>query len=117
MALLSVIFYTLFLTVLSLMPIDEEIPRFGFSFDDKIYHLFAYFIFTVLLYTYTTAVQIKRKILVAFSIAVIYGIIIEVLQGTLGNKRTSEVYDVIANVSGSLIGVLVILSMRKLKLK
>jgi len=50
----------LFLAVLSLMPIDGDIPRFGFSFDDKIYHLLAYFILTVLLYIYTTTIQMEN---------------------------------------------------------
>ena len=117
LALVIVVVYALLLAILSLVPINGDVPHFGFSFDDKIYHLIAYFILTILLYVYASKLRGNSKILLVFGIAVIYGIIIEVLQEMLSSERASEIFDVIANVSGSLIAVFVILSKRKLKLK
>ena len=115
--LIIVVGYALLLAVLSLIPITGNVHRLGFSFDDKIYHSLAYFVFTVLLYVYTCKIQSANKMIVAFSIAVIYGIIIEVLQEMSSIDREAELFDVIANTLGSLIAVIVIQVKRGLKLK
>jgi VanZ family protein len=44
--------------------------------------------------------KFSKALLVAAAIAIIYGIILEVLQGTLTEGRTLDLYDVLANCIG-----------------
>ena len=92
LALIIVVVYALLLAVLSLAPIDGEVPHFGFSFDDKIYHLAAHFVLTVLLYMYVSKIRGSNIILFVFFMSVVYGIIIEVLQEFASNPFKPENY-------------------------
>lgn len=116
LALALTIGYTIFLTVLSLMSINK-MPKLGSSFDDKIYHLGAYMLFTMLWYNYFEKTDSKYKILFSAGIAIVYGIIIEVLQGTFTTYRTEDIGDVIANTLGALLAAILILLYKKIKLK
>lgn len=93
------------------------VPKLGFSFDDKIYHFLAYAILTVLLFNYVVTTTIKHKILFSVSTAIVYGIIIEVLQATITDFRTPDYYDVIANTIGALFIMLLVKFKDKRKLK
>jgi VanZ family protein len=93
------------------------VPELGFSFDDKIYHFLAYAVLTLILYNYLTTTTVKHNILLSVTIAVIYGIIIEVLQSTVTDFRTPDYYDVIANTTGALFTMLMLRFKKKLKLK
>ncbi|WCO03709.1 VanZ family protein [Psychroserpens ponticola] len=93
------------------------VPKLGFTFDDKIYHLLAYAILTFLLFNYIRTTQVKKAILLSASIAFVYGIIIEVLQSTLTDFRTPDYYDVLANTIGVVFIMLLLRFKTKLKLK
>ncbi|WP_431132425.1 VanZ family protein [Psychroserpens mesophilus] len=93
------------------------VPKIGFSFDDKIYHFLAYAILTFLLHNYFTITTVKRKVLLSVVIAVIYGIIIEVLQSIVTDFRTPDYHDVLANTAGALFLILLLRFKNKLKLK
>lgn len=93
------------------------VPKLGFSFDDKIYHFLAYAILTLFLFNYVISTTIKHKILFSAGVAVVYGIIIEVLQATITDFRTPDYYDVIANTTGALFAILLIKFKNKRKLK
>jgi VanZ family protein len=58
-------------------------------------------------------------ILIIACFAFIYGIIIEVLQGTLTETRTTDIYDVLANGLGIVAAVLVLILLQSnlIKLK
>lgn len=116
LALTLAIGYTLFLTYLSLSNL-KKVPKLGSGFDDKIYHFGAYALFTFLWFHYFSRTSVKNKILYSAGIAFIYGIIVEVLQGTFTTYRTEDIADVWANSFGVLFGVIFILIYRKLKLK
>ncbi len=116
LALTLAVGYTLFLTVLSLISL-KGIPKLGSTFDDKIYHFGAYLIFTIAWYNFFRTTSTKFKILFSAGIAFIYGIIVEVLQGTFTTYRTEDIADVLANSLGVLIAVIFIVIYRKLKLK
>ncbi|WP_298894135.1 VanZ family protein [uncultured Psychroserpens sp.] len=115
-ALPIVIAYAIALTIGSLVHIGS-IPSLGFSFDDKIYHFLAYFVFTILVFNYFNTKQIHRAILISACIVVVYGIIIEVLQNMITSYRTLDVYDVVANALGVVFATLGLKFRNKLKLK
>ena len=98
-ALALMVLYVIGLTMGSLMHLGG-VPSLGFSFDDKIYHFFAYFVFTILVYNYFKVIQIKRVILLSALAVICYGIILEVLQTVLTSYRTFDVYDALANALG-----------------
>ncbi|MGS2727406.1 VanZ family protein [Psychroserpens sp. BH13MA-6] len=115
-ALPIVIFYTITLTIASLINIGR-VPDLGSNFDDKIYHVIAYFILTILLFNYLNKQQISHVLLKTGVIVIIYGIIIEVLQYILTSYRTLDFYDAMANTFGVILAIIAIKFSNKLKLK
>ena len=103
--------FTILLTIASFVKLNS-IPKTGLSFEDKLFHFLAYAIFTLLWYNVFInhgKEQIKKyPLLIAFLIAIIYGIVIEVLQGQLTANRVTEFSDSVANSLGALFTVLVI---------
>ncbi|MCK7589799.1 VanZ family protein [Subsaxibacter sp. CAU 1640] len=115
-ALLIAVCYTFFITYLSLKSL-QKIPKLGSSFDDKIYHFGAYTLFVLVWYHYFEKTSIRLKILLSAMIAFIYGIIVEVLQGTFTTYRTEDIADVFANSLGVVFAILLVISYRQIKLK
>jgi VanZ family protein len=72
-----------------------------FSHSDKMYHAVAYFLlgFTWLLSFPKSSQKKKLKYAIVIS-CVIFGIVIEVLQGTLTSYRTASLLDIVANTVG-----------------
>ncbi len=116
LALPIVIIYAIILTMVSLVRL-KDIPSFGFSFDDKIYHAIAYFVFALLVFNYCYSKNYKRGLLISAVIPIGYGIIVEVLQFTMTTHRTFDVYDAIANSLGAILAVLVLRYLMKTKVK
>lgn len=109
------VLYVIALTVASLINIDG-VPELGSSMDDKIYHVLAYAILVLVLFNFLDTKNLKHPIILSSFIAVIYGIILEVLQHMVTATRVSDPYDVWANAVGVVTGVLTIFLARKLKL-
>lgn len=110
--------YTVVIIVLSLATIPDIsiIP----DNNDKVNHAIAHFIFVGLwflfFYFYLNKSK-KQGLRVAFISAFLFGIVIEILQHTLTESRQADYKDVIANVVGALIAVLIInlLTLSKVK--
>ncbi len=86
-------------------------PKIGLDIvmqiSDKILHSGSYFLLTTswLLAYGKKTMQLKSTMLVASTIF-IYGIIIEILQGTLTDYRQADLYDVFANFSGIAVAII-----------
>lgn len=115
-ALPLVLLYAFILTYLSLVAISD-VPSLGFDFDDKIYHSFAYFVFTLVLFNYFNALQKRNALIISAMSAIVYGIIIELLQYVLTTWRTFDVYDAIANTLGAIIASILIRVLLRGKVK
>lgn len=93
----------------------DDLPSFEIPNVDKIVHFTFYFIAFILggLYLLETKGQrkgiLKKNGVLAFSL-IIYGIIIEVVQGTLTVGRSGDIFDAMANSTGVAIGFVTILS-------
>ncbi|MEM6517464.1 MAG: VanZ family protein [Bacteroidota bacterium] len=92
-------------------------PELGSNFDDKIYHFFAYTIFTFLTYNFLSRKNINYKITYSAITVLLYGIIIEVLQHVLTANRTLDAIDVLANFLGILSAVFMLLLRQRIFLK
>jgi VanZ family protein len=104
--------YLIILTIiiLSLIPHPEEITHLTFS--DKIQHVLAY---AVAMFWFGLCFRRDRLYIIGI-ILFIMGVIIEIIQGQTG-YRTMSFYDVVANVTGVLIGLLLSFSRLSLALQ
>ncbi|MFV9552336.1 VanZ family protein [Algibacter sp. PT7-4] len=97
--------YAITLGAVSLITLND-LPDVNISFADKIFHFFAYSLFAILWYfafNFTFNFKKHKAIIYAFTLAVLFGIIIEILQDTMTVSRALDVYDAIANTLGALI--------------
>lgn len=108
--------YTLVLTIFSLVHLSD-MPSIGYSFDDKIYHGLAYFVFTLIAYNFFRQKRIANAIVIAVVSVSVFGMVIEVLQYTLTSYRTLDSYDILANTFGALISAVLLKFLNNTKLK
>ncbi len=105
--------WLLAILVLSVLP-GKTIPKVGFGFfdqTDKVAHLFVYAVLSFLLgyEVYKRYRSITTYQLVAILvICMIYGVALELLQQWYLSDRFFEIADIIANIIGSLLGVIVV---------
>ncbi|WP_452223886.1 VanZ family protein [Lacinutrix chionoecetis] len=94
----------------------EDIP----SFNDKLAHGLAHFIF-VLLWFFTFYFKFNYKFKKALTVAalcsLVYGVLIELLQGWITLNRESDYKDVLANVLGMIFALFILLIINKGVLK
>ncbi|MDO5979437.1 VanZ family protein [Flavivirga spongiicola] len=104
------IIYSLALVTVSLIKLNN-VPDIGISFGDKIFHFLAYFVLTLLwFYTflYTFKFKSKKAVFFAAILSVLFGMVIEVLQGSITASRSLDVYDAVANTFGALLASVVL---------
>ncbi|WP_160114721.1 VanZ family protein [Aquimarina sp. AU474] len=108
----QVVLYTIVITWASLakfvVPVDVEVKG-----SDKIGHFIAYFIFTVVWFLFfffseRRSENFTQSVVKASVICFFYGGLMELLQATLTNYRSSDWYDVLANTSGIIIAVILL---------
>lgn len=97
--LIAAIFWTITITILCLVSINKLPSITTFKYKDKIIHFLFYFVF-VLLWNYALKKN-KIEIFTIVVIAIVYGIIIEVLQSTITLNREADVFDALANSLGA----------------
>jgi VanZ family protein len=108
------IIWTVLITIASLVSF-HSIPKVEIVGSDKTIHFLFYLVFVILWGLAKKQIYFNRKYdLLIVIIAIIYGIIIEALQSVLTSTRQADFYDVLANTSGAIVG-LVILSIVKSK--
>lgn len=119
LVLVSAIFWTCLIAYLCLVTFSS-LPEIGVTGADKYVHTIFHFVFTFLwgCYSWLTkrTIKIKRIVTIVF-ISIAFGLLIEFLQEVCTITRKADVFDVIANVSGALIALLVFLILKKLNSK
>ncbi|WP_417236920.1 VanZ family protein [Bizionia paragorgiae] len=111
--------YTLVLLLASLLNVNSITQGLP-SNNDKFLHTAAHVMLTglwFLTFSKTFTLNNLKSIGYASVLAIGLGVLIEVLQGTLTQNRTTDINDVFANVLGTVIVVLVILGLRFRELK
>lgn len=90
-------------TIVSLIPLDKLEVKAPLG-TDKIVHIIMYFsIATLALWSYSGTIKQTVKVLI---FVILYGILIEILQEYEPLRRSGDIYDVIANTIGALLGVI-----------
>lgn len=104
-ALLISISYTILLVLVSFISLDD-FAEIEVDKGDKIFHFLVYFMLVVLWYIAliekVTWSKSKQIIIIAFC-SIMFGIIIEILQGSLTSYRAADGFDILANTLGVLL--------------
>lgn len=98
----------------------NDFPKVAVEKGDKIFHFLAYLVFTFLWYnTFSKLFSAKfwKVIFITIVFSIAFGIIIELLQGSLTTFRTADYHDVIANSLGVMMAGILIVSTRKRQVK
>lgn len=109
--------YTLLITIALLLPITGVPKIESIPFLDKIIH----FIINALLFLVWASYAYSRKLkgikpinlLLLFICIFIYGILIEVIQESLIPTRSADIFDVLANFCGLILGSLLVKASNK----
>ena len=75
--------------------------------DDKLYHVLAYLVLLVLWYLTLEKPISKRQVTYLALCCIAFGIIIEAVQGKVNVNRMGDILDIVANIIGVLIGVII----------
>jgi VanZ family protein len=80
-------------------------PKFSSTYNgsDKLYHGIAYSTLAIC-WLFSFYKRPKAKYIIVI-LCILYGILLEVLQGTLTNYRTADYFDMLANLLGVLVGL------------
>ena len=104
------IFYSVFITIIFLLPTKEISKLFDtFIPIDKLVHVVIFLVLTFLWLFYVNSVLNDIKPIVLFfilAVCLFYGILIEVTQELYVSSRGADVLDVIADLLGSSLGLL-----------
>ena len=100
---------TIIVAILSLTSVPKINLGLQIKSGDKILHILAYF---TLSFVWFLAMQERMSSIAEkgrlIALLILYGIILEVLQGGITDYRTGDFYDVIANIIGVLLATAVI---------
>lgn len=91
---------------------SSDLPRIKMpGGSDKIVHFFIHFVLVIIWQLYFFREGKNRlgrhSLIILLLASLLYGIIIEIMQGQLTVTRTPDLIDVIANFGGAVLGVLV----------
>lgn len=109
--------YTLLLIGSSLLSLSG-IPVEKLSLSDKLLHTVAYFglvlVWYVGIFGFKNSSFSSKGLKIIVLSCIVFGIVIEILQGALTSYRQPELYDVVANCAGVLLAAAVILAKSKI---
>lgn len=110
--------FQLWVTVIMLIP-TSGVAYINIPQSDKFLHIGVYLILFIV-WAFTIGVDPKRKVLmwVLAVLLSIYGIVIELIQDKWIDTRTADIWDVLANSIGILLGMIVFYKLKqRIKLK
>ncbi len=110
--------YSGVVTVLFLLP-SSDLPKVALPVGaDKLVHLLIYVLMVCLwqlyLFQKNGGALTKTDLWAIFLGSLLYGIIIEILQGLLTDSRSPDIWDVVANLIGTLIGIFTFKKMKRI---
>ena len=84
----------------------DSVPQFGWGFEDKIYHVGAYVVFSVLWASWMYLRFDNSRLRVLAVCCLGYGALLELVQQIVNPKRTFDLLDLISNCTGVVIGII-----------
>jgi len=96
----------------------NEIKFINIPYFDKIVHFTWYFVLCLLLlsaiYKKLIELKVKNYFLIVF-LCTVYGVLMELLQGSLSINRSEDFYDALTNSIGALFGAILYVRISKIK--
>lgn len=93
--------YTIALSILSLVRLTD-VPKLNTGYDDKIAHFVMYAGLCLFWFMSFHALKSKSSLFLASLLSIVFGLVIEILQGIVSIHRTTDVFDLVANCLGVL---------------
>ena len=107
----AALIWTIVIAFLCLVSFNN-IPKVGLSNSDKYAHFTFYFVFSELWFLYFSYRKDNfsnvKRFSVVFFLSLFYGIAIEMMQYLFTETRKADIFDVLANAFGAVIGLLLI---------
>lgn len=116
----AALFWTIAIAICCLISMSAFKDVEDVAKNDKYVHFTFYFVFTLLWYFFFRLNSRKNSVklrLSVFILAFAFGLFIEICQELFTKDRSADLYDVLANTSGSLVATLVIWLAEKFKNK
>ena len=110
------VIYTIAIAVLSLAHLTE-LPELNTGVDDKIVHFVLYAGLCLFWFMSLYVLKTKSSLLIASLLSIVFGGVIEVLQGVVSIYRTADIFDLVANCLGVLIMALIIYTKKEVIVK
>ena len=111
--------YSTLLAIVSFIHLSG-LPEINYSNTDKIFHFIAYsglmWLWFQVFYL-RFSFSLKKALIVSAIIAIVFGIIIEILQGVITNTRVTDNNDILANTLGVSITGLILLFLKRTEVK
>lgn len=108
--------YTLLITAALLTP-TTGYPKIEIPFTDKMVHLIInaglFVVWAIYVFSGKTKATKTYTIPLLFFCTLLYGILIEIIQGSYISTRGADFFDVVANVCGLILGSLVVKMSKK----
>jgi VanZ family protein len=108
-------FWTLLILFLCLVQLNN-VPSVGIKGADKYVHFTFHFIFTLLwcVYFFLLIKKVTFKHLGSvLVVSLLFGILIELLQGAFTTTRQADTFDVLANFTGACVGIILMLGFKQ----
>ena len=96
------------------------LPEINYSNTDKIFHFIAYSALMWLwfqVFYLRFSFSVNKALIISAIIAIVFGIIIEILQGVITNTRVTDNNDILANSLGVCFTTLVLLFLKRTEVK
>jgi VanZ family protein len=110
------IVYTISIGVLSLAHLTK-VPELNTGFDDKIAHFVLYAGLCLFWFMSFHILKSKSSLLLASLLSIVFGAVIEILQGVVSIYRTADVFDLVANCLGIFTMALIIHTKKEVIIK
>ena len=110
------IVYTISIVVLSLAHLTK-VPELNTGFEDKIAHFVLYAGLCLFWFMSFHILKSKSSLLLASLLSIVFGAVIEILQGVVSIYRTADVFDLVANCLGILTMALIIHTKKEVIIK
>lgn len=96
---------------------SSDIPAIQITNLDKVVHSFFHLVFTSLWFFFfkkqINSLAIFKPLVVSFMLSIFFGIAIEIAQALFTTTRKGDLVDVLANLSGAILAVCIILFFNK----
>ncbi len=86
--------------------------------SDKLAHCIVYFVLTLVWFCFFFFSEklnknLKQSLAIASVVAILYGILMEVLQAMLTTYRSSDWYDIAANTTGTIFAIMIVMLIKR----